>query len=89
MASAGEKIRLTGAVTDPDGNAVSIKWWQFQVGSYPGKVVLSNPASAQVEVQIPNDAVGGQTIHLILEAIDNGTPSLTRYQRVLIMVRSK
>ncbi|WP_229598144.1 DUF1593 domain-containing protein [Runella aurantiaca] len=89
LASAGEKIRVNGAVSDPDGNAVSINWWQFQVGTYPGKVMISTPNSAQTEVIIPNDAVGGQTIHLILEATDNGTPSLTRYQRMIIMVRNK
>ena len=89
LASAGEKIRLNGAASDPDGNAVSIKWWQFQSGSYPNKVVISNPDSAQAEVLIPKDAVGGQTIHLILEATDNGTPSLTKYQRVIITVKNK
>lgn len=89
LASAGEKIRLSGAVSDPDGNAVSSKWWQLQAGSYPGKVVIANPNSAQAEVVIPNDAVGGQTIHLILEATDNGTPSLTRYQRLILTIRNR
>ncbi|WP_206106638.1 DUF1593 domain-containing protein [Ilyomonas limi] len=89
LAVAGEKIRLNGAVSDPDGNAISFKWWQFGVGSYPDKVVISNPASAQAGVLILNDAVGGQTIHLILEATDNGTPSLTSYQRIIITVKNK
>ncbi|GAB3319891.1 DUF1593 domain-containing protein [Larkinella ripae] len=89
LASAGEKIRLNGAVSDPDGHTVSISWWQFQVGSYPGKVTISNPASAQAEVLIPADAVGGQTIHLILEASDTGTPALTSYRRVVVTVRTK
>jgi len=89
LVSAGEKIRLNGVVSDPDGNKVSIKWWQFQVGSYPNKVVISNPTSVQTEILIPKDAEGGQTIHLILEATDNGTPSLTRYQRIIITVKNK
>jgi hypothetical protein len=89
LAAAGEKIRLNGSVSDPDGNAVSIQWWQFQVGSYPNKVILSNPTSKQAEVLIPNDAVAGQTIHLILEATDNGTPALTKYQRIIITIKSK
>ena len=89
LASAGEKIRLNGAVSDPDGDAVSVKWWQFGVGSYPNEVTISNPASAQTQILIPRDAVPGQTIHLILEASDNGTPTLTRYQRVIITVRRK
>ena len=89
LASAGEKIRLQGAVSDPDGDAVSIQWWQFRVGSYPNHVVILHPDSARAQVLVPNDAVAGQTIHLILEATDNGTPSLTRYQRVIITVKNK
>jgi len=87
MASAGEKIRLNGAVADPDGDKVAVKWWQFQVGTYPNKVVISNPASMQTKVEIPKDAVAGQTIHIIFEATDNGSPSLTSYQRMIITVR--
>jgi Protein of unknown function (DUF1593) len=87
LASAGEKIRLNGAVSDPDGNAISIKWWQFQVGSYPNKVTIVNPTSAHTQIIIPKDAVAGQTIHIILEATDNGTPALTTYQRVIITMK--
>ncbi|MBC3784165.1 DUF1593 domain-containing protein [Spirosoma utsteinense] len=89
LASAGEKIRVNGAVSDPDGNAVSIKWWQFQVGSYPNKVAILHPDSLQTEVLIPKDATAGQTIHLVLEAVDTGTPSLTTYQRMIITVRNR
>ncbi|QNF31410.1 DUF1593 domain-containing protein (plasmid) [Adhaeribacter swui] len=89
VASAGDKIRLNGAVSDPDGDAVSINWWQFQVGSYPDKVDISNPNQAQVEVLIPKDAKGGQTIHLVLEATDQGAPALTKYQRVIITIKDK
>jgi hypothetical protein len=89
LASAGQKIRLNGVVSDPDGDAISVKWWQFRVGTYPNEVVISNPSSTQTEIIIPRDAIGGQTIHIILEATDNGTPSLTRYQRVIITVKDK
>ena len=89
LAFAGEKIRLNGAVSDPDGNAVSIRWWPFQVGTYPNKVTILKANSPQAEMLIPSDAVGGQTIHLVLEATDNGTPALTRYQRVIVTVRAK
>jgi hypothetical protein len=37
-------------------------------------------------MQAPADAMPGQTIHLILEATDNGTPALTRYQRIVVSV---
>jgi hypothetical protein len=86
-ARAGETVRLDGAVSDPDGNAVTVRWWQWKdVGTYPGQVTLADPSSLATTEQIPADASAGQTIHLILQATDNGTPRLTRYQRVIISV---
>jgi hypothetical protein len=37
-------------------------------------------------LQVPTDAAAGQTIHLVLEATDKGTPPLTHYQRVVVSV---
>lgn len=87
MALAGEKIRLNANVSDPDGNTVSLNWWHFRIGGYDGEVSISNPTSIQTQVSIPKDANAGQTIHLILEATDNGSPALTSYQRIVIIVR--
>jgi len=87
LAFPGQKIRLHGFVSDPDGDKISVKWWQFHVGSYPGKVEISNSDSLQAEVLIPEDAVGGQTIHIIFETTDNGSPSLTRYKRIIASVK--
>ena len=87
LASPGETIRLNGKVSDPDGNKVSTKWWQFQVGTYANPITILNPTSLQTKLTIPKDAVAGQTIHVVLEATDNGSPSLTRYQRVVITVK--
>lgn len=87
LASAGETIKLSGKVSDPDGNTVSIKWWQFQVGTYTKQITILNPDSLQTRVIIPKDAVPGQTIHVVMEATDNGVPALTRYQRVIITIR--
>lgn len=87
MASAGEKIRLNATVSDPDGNNVAIKWWQFNVGSYHGKVDIADATAAQTHITIPKDAIAGQTIHLIVEATDNGSPALTSYERVIVTVR--
>jgi hypothetical protein len=84
----GETIRLEGVTSDPDGNAVTVRWWQWKdVGTYPGRVTVSTPNALATSVQVPADAATGQTIHLILEATDNGMPALTRYQRVIIDVR--
>lgn len=87
MAAAGETIKLNGKVADPDNNKVSLKWWQFMVGTYTNAVTIANENTAQAKITIPKDAVAGQTIHIIFEATDNGSPALTRYQRVIITIK--
>ncbi len=87
LASAGQTIRLNGNVSDPDGDKVAIKWWQFMAGTYTGKVDISGANTSRAKVLIPKDAVAGQTIHVILEATDNGPSSLTRYQRIIITIK--
>lgn len=88
LASPGQKISLHGFVSDPDGNNLSVKWWQFHVGSYPSKVEIANSNSLQAEVLIPEDAQGGQTIHIIFEVTDDGVPSLTRYKRIIVTLKN-
>ncbi|MCU0392466.1 MAG: DUF1593 domain-containing protein [Thermoflexibacter sp.] len=87
LASAGQKVPIYGTVSDPDGDKVTVKWWQFHTGTYAGNVEISQANSLKTEVLIPNDAKAGQTIHLILEATDHGIPALTKYQRVIITIR--
>ena len=83
----GETVRLKGRASDPDGNAVHVKWWRWKdADTYPGRVTLANPTALSTSIQIPADAIAGQTIHLVLEATDNGTPALTHYQRVVVSV---
>lgn len=84
----GETVRLEAFTSDPDGNAVTVKWWRWKdVDTYPGDVTLSSPTSLSTGVRVPADALAGQTIHLVVEATDDGTPALTRYQRVVVTVR--
>jgi hypothetical protein len=83
----GETVLLRGAVSDPDGDRLSAEWWQWQeAGSYPGDVQVSGSTALDASVRLPADARAGQTIHLILEATDDGTPALTRYGRVVVTV---
>ena len=83
----GETVRLQGRASDPDGNAVRVKWWRWKdVDTYPGPVSLANPTALSTSMQVPVDAIAGQTIHLVLEATDNGIPTLSRYRRVVVLV---
>jgi Cellulose-binding protein Sde0182, C-terminal domain len=84
---AGHTIRLRGTVSDPDHDKVTVRWWHYQdAGTYPGEIAIPNATSLDTTLQIPNNAQPGHTIHVILEATDSGTPSLTRYQRVIVTV---
>jgi hypothetical protein len=85
-AAPGKTVKIKATVTDPDKDAVSIQWWQFKVGSYEGDVSIEEPAAASTSITVPADAKPGETIHLILEATDQGAPALTRYHRLIITV---
>ena len=83
----GETVRLEGAASDPDGNAVKVRWWRWKdVDTYPGEVTITSPTSLATNLQVPGDAASGQTIQLVLEATDDGRPVLTRYRRVVVTV---
>jgi hypothetical protein len=84
-AAPGTQVQLEGAASDPDGNQLSIKWWQYlEAGTYPKKIAIQNATTLNASLTIPKDAVSGQTINIILQVTDDGTPKLTRYQRVVI-----
>jgi len=84
-AAPGELVNLSGKAADPDGNQLSIQWWQYlEAGTYPKNVQIQNSNSLNASLVMPADAVSGQTIHVILQATDDGQPPLTRYQRVVI-----
>ncbi|MFJ8791536.1 nucleoside hydrolase-like domain-containing protein [Streptomyces sp. NPDC102462] len=86
----GATITLRGSATDPDGDRVSYKWWQYtDAGTYPGKVALTGADTRNVSFTVPADAAPGSTLHIILEAKDNGTPALKHYQRVVVTVSKK
>ena len=87
IARPGQTVGLEGTVSDPDGDAVAVRWWRWKdVDTYPGDVSLSSTTTPAIHLQIPEDATPGQTIQLVLEVTDSGTPALTRYQRVVISV---
>ena len=78
-------IKLKGKASDPDGDKLIFKWWQYEeVGSYRGKISIQNANSTQASFQMPNDIKKGETVHVILEVTDSKALPLTRYQRVII-----
>ncbi len=84
----GKKITLDAkGSTDPDGDKLNYSWWQYQeAGTYQKLLKIENSKYKKACVSIPKDAKSGETIHIICEVTDHGTPSLTRYQRVIIKI---
>jgi hypothetical protein len=88
IVNAGEKITLTAIATDPDKNKVALTFWQYaEVGTFKEKVIISPIKDTNASIEIPKSAKTGDTIHIIVEGKDDGVPSLTRYQRVVLRVK--
>lgn len=83
----GKIVNLAVNVSDPDGDSLTCRWWQYEeVDSYRGKIQIMNSSKFFASFKIPRDARPGDNFHLIAEVSDNGTPTLTRYRRVIVTV---
>lgn len=85
-AQPGETMRLDGrATSDPDGNKLSFKWWQYhEAGSARTQVEIADADSPTASFVVPDEP--GRTLHLILEVTDDGAPALVGYQRVVVTI---
>lgn len=85
-ASPGQTLDLDAADSyDPDGDKLSFRWWQYEeADTYRRTIDLQKPLSQNISITVPDDIKPGETIHIICEVNDHGTPNLTRYQRVII-----
>jgi len=83
--TSGAVVNLSAAgSTDPD--PLTYRWWHYpEPGTYK-KTLEINGADAQDASFVAPDVASTQTIHIILEVTDTGTPPLTRYQRVIVTV---
>ena len=90
-AAPGETVRIRAKASDPDGDALQLKWWYFPVGSYvltnDAALSVDSPETAATTFTVPADARSGDTIHFVLQAQDDGDPVLTRYLRTVITVK--
>lgn len=88
----GEKVNLSAEGSkDPDGNTLNYEWIYYrEVGTYesssPIKIVDHTMKTASLTAPTVTQP---ETIHIILAVTDNGTPALTRYQRVIVTVFPK
>lgn len=85
----GQQLILSAkGSSDPDGNKLSYRWWQYtEAGTCEKVPEITNSAKQTAGLLIPAGAHRGKTIHIICEVKDNGVPQLTRYQRVVIEIK--
>lgn len=85
----GDKLSLSAqGTTDPDGDGLAYHWWQYQeADTYEGAIDIADTGKQDASFTVPDDGRKGQTIHIICEVTDTGTPPLTRYQRVVAEIQ--
>jgi hypothetical protein len=94
-AKAGQSVTLTMEVYDPDGDSLSLSWWEYPEADTYGGIGQSDAVGANVSgfgdtvtFAVPADAQPGETIHVIAQARDSAPDPFTcmRWQRVVITV---
>ena len=85
---AGNKVSLSAkGTTDPDGDALTYRWWQYQeADTYDRAIDIIDAGKQDASFTVPGDGGKGKTIHVICEVTDNGAPPLTRYRRVVVEI---
>lgn len=88
-AEAGERVYLTALASDPDGDNVSLKWFQYkEAGTCKEDISFAGGgAGSRASFVVPSTAKSGETIHVLVKATDNGRHQLSYYQRVVITVK--
>lgn len=83
-AQAGSTVRLSAAGTDDgdDGQKVNVTWWIYREAGTLEGVTLTKTGDLAADVVLPRAKAG--TVHVILQAEDDGTPPLFAYRRIVI-----
>jgi len=95
-AQSGDTVVLSAEGTaDPDGDGIELRWWIYPEAStlrdakgrqFPPELRLSDERGVRTALVAPV-VRKPETIHVILEAQDRGTPNLFAYRRAAITVQ--
>lgn len=84
----GERVKLTASASDPDKNKVALNWYRFEGnGTYAGAIKLDATEGPTTSFTVPDDARSGDTIHIIVQATDDGAIPLSRFARTVVTVK--
>jgi hypothetical protein len=84
----GTAVKLDAAgSTDPDHQPLRFQWLFYpETGSYQGQLPALQDAQTACASFIAPAVDTSQTLHLLLQVTDSGSPPLTRYRRVIVTV---
>lgn len=85
-AKAGDVLTLQALVNEPDGDAYTIKWWQFMNDKNTPKLTIQSFASLSTKIEIPTTANANQSLYVVIEVTDKKEIPLTRYQLIQIQL---
>lgn len=80
--TAGQSITLQSIIRDPDGDAYTIKWWEFKKDNKSDALQITPNESGAATLTIPRQAAPHQPFFVVVEVTDNGRIPLTTYQLV-------
>lgn len=83
--NSGSQIVLDASVsTDRDKDKLSFQWIYYrEAGSFPSRIEIAEKSNARISIQAP-EVTKPEKLHFVVAVTDNGEPSLTRYQRVIV-----
>jgi hypothetical protein len=74
---------------DPDGDGIEPGWFVYrEAGTFNGEIALTQSTGENTALLVPANAKRGDTIHVILQLRDRGTPSLFAYRRAIVTVEN-
>ncbi len=87
----GEMVMLDARESsDPDRNGLTFHWVNYpEPGTYRGPPLVIAKATSPQASFIASQVDSDQTLHIILMVTDDGSPRLTRYQRVIVTTSPK
>ena len=85
-AKAGDVLKLQALVNEPDGDAYTIKWWQFMKDKSTPQIKIQSPNNLNTSIEIPTTADSKETLYLVVEVTDKKEIPLTRYQLIQIQL---
>ena len=83
----GETVRLAATASDPDGDKLTFRWWQYSEADSAAATVNIDGSNSVDHASFVTPNEPGKQIHIILEVTDDGTPPLVGYQRIVCNIK--